>query len=569
MSELNPVMEVKYNYAIVEYNYTAQEEDELTLRKGDIITDIRMMLGGWWEGTLRDKRGMFPDNFVKMLDSTADNRSSVSGSNSETLSSTKSEEVTLRNGSGRRYCKVLFSYDPCNEDELALVPQESIEFLGEVEEGWWRGRLRGRVGVFPSNFVSQPAPEEQERHKERDKKEMCRVLFPYEAANEDELTLAEGDMITLISKDAPDKGWWKGELKGQVGLFPDNFVELIGTKNESQEQESQRGYEVTSLSAKSSTKHSHQVKKIEKAHVRKSLDARNAHTSNISDHFPVISTTKKSPMMPVMATGSGDGDKKSATSIISSLKRLVIDVGNNNNGIGNTTSASLEELDGVERGEGTPLSHLTASRAKAPRRRPPSSQHLRHHAAGSTGISTSPTGMAGLPSVPNTLSDENMSNGRPDTVLEQVPDEETDGLAAKTRRKAPWVEELKMNQMERRKIAAADRVVDKVEVKKERNFPRIMTQGNVTDSVNKADADNDDSKQKDKSPRADASPHADHSPGASGQSAYVPYALYSKLLERVAALEEKQAMLQVTVGQLSEQLTPLLANASINSKISL
>lgn len=111
----------------------------------------------------------------------------------------------MRNGSGRRFCKVLFSYDPCNEDELTLVPQDSIEFLGEVEEGWWRGRLKGRIGVFPSNFVSPPAPEEQERHKERDKKEMCRVLFPYEAANEDELTLVEGDIITLLSKDAPDK----------------------------------------------------------------------------------------------------------------------------------------------------------------------------------------------------------------------------------------------------------------------------------------------------------------------------------------------------------------------------
>lgn len=28
-----------------------------------------------------------------------------------------------------------------------------IEFLGEVEEGWWRGQLSGRIGVFPSNFV--------------------------------------------------------------------------------------------------------------------------------------------------------------------------------------------------------------------------------------------------------------------------------------------------------------------------------------------------------------------------------------------------------------------------------
>ena len=28
-----------------------------------------------------------------------------------------------------------------------------MEFLGEVEDGWWRGMVGGRTGVFPSNFV--------------------------------------------------------------------------------------------------------------------------------------------------------------------------------------------------------------------------------------------------------------------------------------------------------------------------------------------------------------------------------------------------------------------------------
>lgn len=65
------------------------------------------------------------------------------------------------------------------------------------------------------------------------------------------------------------------------------------------------------------------------------------------------------------------------------------------------------------------------------------------------------------------------------------------------------------------------------------SFNRLMTQGNVSDSINKSDIDIDDNKQKDKSPKADTSPHTDHSPGSSGQPAYVPYALYSKLLERV------------------------------------
>lgn len=72
-----------------------------------------------------------------------------------------------------------------------------------------------------------------------------------------------------------------------MGLFPDNFVEMIGMKNESQEQESQ-WHETTSMSAKSSIRHSHQVKKVEKAHVRKSLDTRNVHSSNISGKIQLL-----------------------------------------------------------------------------------------------------------------------------------------------------------------------------------------------------------------------------------------------------------------------------------------
>lgn len=52
-----------------------------------------------------------------------------------------------------RRCKAVYSYTQNNNDELTLVVGDIIEFLGEVEEGWWRGKLSGKIGVFPSNFV--------------------------------------------------------------------------------------------------------------------------------------------------------------------------------------------------------------------------------------------------------------------------------------------------------------------------------------------------------------------------------------------------------------------------------
>lgn len=55
-------------------------------------------------------------------------------------------------------------------------------------------------------------------------------MFPYTAEHEDELELREGDIITVLCKELEDKGWWKGELGGNVGVFPDNFVELLSSE---------------------------------------------------------------------------------------------------------------------------------------------------------------------------------------------------------------------------------------------------------------------------------------------------------------------------------------------------
>ncbi|XP_058826343.1 rho guanine nucleotide exchange factor 7 isoform X3 [Topomyia yanbarensis] len=47
-----------------QYSFKGSNNDELCFKKGDIITLTQREDGGWWEGTLGDKTGWFPSNYV-------------------------------------------------------------------------------------------------------------------------------------------------------------------------------------------------------------------------------------------------------------------------------------------------------------------------------------------------------------------------------------------------------------------------------------------------------------------------------------------------------------------------
>lgn len=52
-----------------------------------------------------------------------------------------------------------------------------------------------------------------------------KAMYDFEPNEEGELPFKEGDIIRVI--DSVYKDWWKGELRGHVGIFPVNYVEAI------------------------------------------------------------------------------------------------------------------------------------------------------------------------------------------------------------------------------------------------------------------------------------------------------------------------------------------------------
>ncbi|VDK85000.1 unnamed protein product [Dibothriocephalus latus] len=137
----------------VEYDYKAEERDELTIKQGDIITNVSQFEEGWFIGTLNGKEGVFPDNFVK-----TSARTPAAKALPPPDAAPKGEWV-----------RVMFQYTPEQPDELELQVGEIIQVLDRnlSEEGWWRGQnlKTKKMGVFPDNFVELLDPTKPEVQK--------------------------------------------------------------------------------------------------------------------------------------------------------------------------------------------------------------------------------------------------------------------------------------------------------------------------------------------------------------------------------------------------------------------
>ncbi|XP_068921906.1 CD2-associated protein isoform X4 [Petaurus breviceps papuanus] len=212
------------------YEYVPQNEDELELRVGDVIDINEEVEEGWWSGTLNNKSGLFPSNFVKELEIADDGEAHEAQEESEAvfisptspLASLGNESETAAGSitQPKKIRGVGFG-DIFKEGSVKLRTRMAGSEVDERRPD--RPLITHALGFRPTQCqsVEVAKAEIEGRYKA---KEYCRTLFSYEGANDDELSFKEGEIIHLISKDTGEVGWWKGELNGKDGVFPDNFA---------------------------------------------------------------------------------------------------------------------------------------------------------------------------------------------------------------------------------------------------------------------------------------------------------------------------------------------------------
>ena len=243
-------------YVIAKYDYTAQDSQELDIKKNEKLLLLDDSKHWWKVQNARSQAGFVPSNFVKKA------KPSILTSLKNTLGRKKGSDSKLglghtsqRNGdsaSEQSSCSsdvvcdgvprvARYAYQAQQQDEISLNKGDKVVVLEKSSDGWWKGKKDdNEVGWFPSNYVeledrdngtySHPADTPGSHCKGLECIETVVALYPFASSNSEELSFEKDETLEILEKPLVDPEWWKARNgKLEVGLIPRNYVQTLST----------------------------------------------------------------------------------------------------------------------------------------------------------------------------------------------------------------------------------------------------------------------------------------------------------------------------------------------------
>ncbi|XP_045534812.1 uncharacterized protein LOC106720719 isoform X2 [Papilio machaon] len=214
--------------ARAKFDFTAQTNLELPLKKGEVVVLTRRIDQNWWEGRNGAKTGIFPDSYVTVLQEPSQAEPPSSAQNACNVEKPAASPAAhgLVNGAARRSLQQ-HSYTPQhNSPALANAPPATAPlpgYLAKPAHATLAPSERG-YGAAPTGDLNNAEPLYVDTNAEA---VPYRAMYKYRPQNPDELELQEGDTVYVLEK--CDDGWYVGSSQrtGRFGTFPGNYVERI------------------------------------------------------------------------------------------------------------------------------------------------------------------------------------------------------------------------------------------------------------------------------------------------------------------------------------------------------
>lgn len=213
--------------ARAKFDFIAQTNLELPLKKGEVVVLTRRIDHNWWEGRNGNKTGIFPDSYVTILQEPSQNKPEPQPILTTPKPVASPAAHGLLNGVDKRSMGAHRYTPQLNSPALSNAPPADIPLQGYITKSTSSLSASER-GYGPPTGAGVDLNNSEPLYVDTNAEAVpYRAMYKYRPQNPDELELNEGDTVYVLEK--CDDGWYVGSSQrtGRFGTFPGNYVERI------------------------------------------------------------------------------------------------------------------------------------------------------------------------------------------------------------------------------------------------------------------------------------------------------------------------------------------------------
>ncbi|XP_056228929.1 sorbin and SH3 domain-containing protein 2 isoform X4 [Seriola aureovittata] len=129
--------------------------------------------------------------------------------------------------------RAIYDFKAQTAKELTFKKGDAVNIIRQIDNNWYEGEHRGRVGIFPISYVEKmPSTEKQQPIRPPPPAHVREIgeavaRYNFNADTNVELSLRKGERVILIRQ--VDQNWYEGKIPDTTkqGIFPVSYVDIV------------------------------------------------------------------------------------------------------------------------------------------------------------------------------------------------------------------------------------------------------------------------------------------------------------------------------------------------------
>ncbi|XP_014865893.1 PREDICTED: sorbin and SH3 domain-containing protein 2 isoform X9 [Poecilia mexicana] len=129
--------------------------------------------------------------------------------------------------------RAIYDFKAQTAKEVTFKKGDPVNIIRQIDNNWYEGEHRGRVGIFPIAYVEKMPSSEKHQPIRPPPPAQVREIgeavarYNFNADTNVELSLRKGERVVVVRQ--VDQNWYEGKIPGTTkqGIFPVSYVEIV------------------------------------------------------------------------------------------------------------------------------------------------------------------------------------------------------------------------------------------------------------------------------------------------------------------------------------------------------